>query len=85
MSEQFKGDVSPASENLESQSYKEFQIATEEEGRIMSEIEKVFATTSSREEAEKIVLETLAPQMDEAIKKSRQALDNWLSEMRKDS
>ncbi|MCX6765890.1 MAG: hypothetical protein NT136_02940 [Candidatus Moranbacteria bacterium] len=85
MIEQFKGEVGPAPEKLEDQKYKEFQATMDEEERIMKEIDNVLATTPNREEAEKIVLETLAPQMDEAIRKSKQALDNWLNEMRKDN
>lgn len=85
MTEQFKREVESTSENREDQNYKEFQAAIEEEERIMSEINKVFAATPNREEAEKIVLETLAPKMDEAIKKSRQALDKWLNEMKKEN
>jgi hypothetical protein len=54
----------------------------EEEARIMKEIERVFATTPDREEAEKIVLEKYASQMDKAMKKSRQALKEWFETMR---
>lgn len=82
MSEMPKNKVDHIFENLENQYYKEFQAATEDEQIIMGEINKVFETTLNRKEAEKIVLETLAPKMDEAIKKSRQILDKWINEMK---
>lgn len=82
MSEQLKGEVGHDLENLENQKYKEFQIATEEESLIMKEIDNVFVSTPDRKEAEKIVLETLAPRIDEAMKKTKQALENWLNEMK---
>lgn len=78
MNEQFKGEKGPAPENLEDQKYAALQVAMDEEDRIMKEIDNVFTTTSDRAEAEKIVLEKYASQMDEAMKKSRQSLDEWL-------
>jgi len=55
----------------------------EEEEKIIDEINKVFETTPNREEAEKIILGTLAPQMDETIKKFNQALNNWQNKMKR--
>jgi hypothetical protein len=78
MSEQFKREASPAPENLEDQKYAALQAAIDEEDRIMKEIDNVFVTIPNREEAEKIVLEKYAHQMDEAMKKSKQTLDEWL-------
>lgn len=78
MNEQSKGEKGPAPENLEDQKYVALQAAMDDEDRIMKEIDNVFATTSDRAEAEKIVLEKYAPQMDETMIKSRQALDEWL-------
>lgn len=84
MSEQFKGTVEPTLENLEKNGgYEKYQSAMEEEERIMSEIKKVFATTTDQKEAEKIVIEILAPQMDRAMKASKEALAHWLNEMQK--
>ena len=77
MSEQFKGERGP-----KIQKYTVLQEAMNKEDRIMKEIDNVLTTTSDREEAEKIVLERYAPQMDEAMKKSRQALDEWLEAIR---
>ena len=82
MSEQFSGEKGPAPENLEDQKYRELQAAMNEEDRVMAEIDKVFASTPDRAKAEKIVLEKLAPSMDEAMKKSGEALKAWLDTMR---
>lgn len=83
MNEQFKGEKGPAPENLEDQKYAALQVAMDGEDSVMKEIDNVFTTTPNREEAEKIVLEKYASQMDEAMKKSRQALDEWLSTIEK--
>lgn len=77
MNEQFKGEKGPAPEKIEDQKYTALQAAIDEENRIMKEIDDVFATTQNRAEAEKVVLEKYASQMDEAMKKTRQALDEW--------
>lgn len=79
MNEQFKGEKGPAPENLEDQKHAAFQAAMDEEEKIMAEINKVLESTPDRAKAEKIVLEKYASQMDEAMKKSKQALDEWLS------
>jgi len=78
MSEQFKGERGPAPENIEDQKYAAFQAAMGEEDKIMEGINKVLESTPNRAEAEKIVLEKYASQMDEAMRKSRQSLDEWL-------
>ncbi len=85
MNERFKGEKGPTPEILEDQKHKELQAAMAEEDRIMKEIDNVFAITSDRMEAEKIVLEKLAPSMDEAMKKSSEALKVWLDTMREAS
>lgn len=79
MNEQSKGEKGPTPENLEDQKYTALQAAMDEEDKIMKEIDNVFATTSDRAEAEKIVLEKYISQMDEAMRKSRQAFDEWLN------
>ena len=61
MSEQFKGEKGPASENLEDQKHGELQAAMDEEARVMAEIDKVLFGTPDRAKAEKIVLEKWAP------------------------
>jgi len=81
MSEKFKGEKGSTPENLEDQIYKELQVAIDEERHIMDEIEKVLTDTSSREEAEKIILEKYATLMDNAIKKSGEALKAWLKKI----
>lgn len=81
MKEEFKEEISPAPENIEDQKYCEVQKAEHEENRIMREIDRIFATASSREEAEKIILEKWIPQLEEARKKSDEARKAWLDAM----
>ena len=78
MSERFDGKT----ENLEDQKHRELQSAMDEEDRIMKEIDNILASTPDKSEAEKIVLEKLAPLMDEAMKKSKEALKAWLDTMK---
>jgi len=85
MSEKFKGEKGPVPENLEDQKHRELREAMDEEDRIMREIDNVFASMPDRAEAEKIVLENWAPLMDEAMKKSGEALKAWLETMRETS
>lgn len=81
MSEQLSGEKGSTPENLTDQKYREFQTAMGEEDRVMAEIDKVLSGTPDRAEAEKIVLEKWAPLMDEAVKKSGEALKAWLNVM----
>lgn len=85
MNGQFKRETDPPPENLENQKYEELQAAMNEERRIMKEIDDVLASTPDRAEAEKLVLEKWAPLMEEAIKKSSEALKEWLDFIRKTS
>ena len=78
MNEQSKREKGPTSENIEDQKYTALQVAMDEEDKIMAEINKVFESTPDRAEAERIVLEKHASQMDEAMKKSKQVLGEWL-------
>jgi len=82
MSKQFSGEKGLAPENLEDHKYQELQAAMDEENQVMAEIDKVLANTPDKAEAEKIVLEKWAPLMDEAMKKSGEALKAWLDIMR---
>ncbi len=61
----------------------EFNRALEEEERIWKEMDKVFATTPNRGEAEKIVLEQYADQMDSALQNSKRVLAELLELVRK--
>ena len=81
MAEKFEGEKNKTPESIEDQKYREFQEAMAEEDRIMQEIDNVLVSTSDRAEAEKIVLEKWASLMDEAMKKSREALKAWLDTM----
>ena len=85
MTEKFKREQYPSPENLEDQKYKELQAVMDEEDRIMKEIDDVLTSTQDRAGAEKIVLEKYAPLMDEAIKKSGEALRAWLDFIRESS
>lgn len=82
MNKKFSGEKGSAPENLEDQKHRELQAAMDEEDRIMKEIDNVLASAPDRAEAEKIVLEIWAPLMDEAMKKSGEALKAWLDTMR---
>ena len=81
MSEKFEVGKNKTPENIEDEKYLELQEAMNEENRIMGEINIVFSSISDRAEAEKIVLEKWAPLMDEAMKKSHEALKTWLDTM----
>jgi len=81
MPEKFEGEKNKTPESIEDQKYHELQEAMDEEERIMREIDNVLASTSDRAGAEKIVLEKWAPLMDEAMKKSHEALKAWLGTM----
>ncbi|GBE16310.1 hypothetical protein BMS3Abin15_00123 [bacterium BMS3Abin15] len=88
MSEQFKGENIPSPENKgaveeEARLHKELQEAMDEEDRIMAEMDKIFESTPDRGEAEKIILEKLAPSMDEAVKKSSELTTQWLEAMKR--
>lgn len=82
MSEKLKKEIGPIPEQLEDQKYKAFQEAMDEEDRIIKEIDNVLKTMP-KEEAEKIVLENYAPLMDEAMQRSKRALQEWLDLMDK--
>mgnify|MGYP001562450790 len=82
MNEQFGGEKGPASENLEDQKYRELQVAHDEEDRVMAEINKVFDGAPDRAEAEKIVVGKWAPLLEQAMKKSGEALKAWLDAVR---
>ena len=83
MTDQFKGEKGPTPENSEDQKYTALQSAMDEQEEIMEGIKNVFETMPDRAEAEKIVLGKYASQMDEAMRKSRQALDKWLIDIKK--
>jgi len=85
MSEQPKEERIQTPESLEDQKYTALQSAAEEVDKIMREIDKVFAATQDRAEAEKIVIEKYVSQMEEAMKNQRQALKEWLNTMPRDS
>ncbi|MEK7179355.1 MAG: hypothetical protein AAB727_03845, partial [Patescibacteria group bacterium] len=65
--ERFKKEKQSAPEYGEAHEYKGFQDAIDEEARIMREIERVFATVSDRNEAERVVLELWVPRIEEAM------------------
>lgn len=69
-------DRSPESE--EEQKYQALQAAFGEEHRIMREMDNVFASTTDRVE-----LERWASLMDAAVKKTSEAIEDWLDFVRK--
>lgn len=84
MSEQPKEEAISTLENLEDQKYADLKSSMDEEDRIMKEIDGLLSASPDREEAEKAILEKYASLMDEAMKKSRQALGEWLSIIEKE-
>ncbi len=82
MTEQNPREVGSSPEYAENPEYAALQIAMDEEDSLMRQIDHVFATTQDREEAERIILKKLAPQMDEALKKTREAHDRWIVAMK---
>lgn len=75
----------PSHEALDEENrlYNELQEAMKERDRIMDEIDKVLESVPDRSEAEKIVLEKLAPSMDEIVKKESRLTTEWLESMKK--
>ena len=49
----------------------------------MREIERVFATVSDRNEAERVVLELWVPRIEEAMRESTKAFRRWLDALTK--
>ncbi len=84
MSEQPKEEKIQIPENLEDQKYAELKSSMDEEDRIMKEIDGLLNAATNREGAEKTIIEKYAPLMDGAMKKSRQALDEWLGTIEKE-
>jgi CHASE3 domain sensor protein len=79
MNEQIKDKNNLSPENLEDQKYATFQTAMNEVDRIMKEMNDIFTITPNRKEAEKIIMEKYATQMDDAIEKSKQASSEWFN------
>lgn len=52
----------------------ELNDATAEEQRVLDEIKKVLEEATDKREAERIILERLAPAMDAALARSRRAI-----------
>jgi len=77
MAEQNRGEGEQTPESLESQKYAALLATLDEEDRIMKEIDQVFVTTTDRLEAEKFILENLAPKMDKAMKAMGEAFREW--------
>jgi len=72
-----------ALENEERRLYHELDVALADQADVMHEIDQVLDSTPDRLQAEKIVLEKLAPRMDEATKKVGIAQTAWLAALDK--
>jgi len=83
MSEPRMGEVTPTPENLEDQYYADFQAAMDEEERIKGEIDLQLTMTQNIEQARQTIITKLAPQMEAAQAKSKDALAKWLKEIGK--
>ena len=68
-----------ASQTEEDKAYAELKAAEDEETKILKEMDKILQSSENREEAEKLILQTHAPLMDAAMRRSREALDKWLA------
>ena len=66
-------------EKLSISLYEKLRACTKEEDRIITEMTKILTDAPDRIKAEKLVLEKLAPLMDEAMRKASDALQEWLS------
>lgn len=69
--------------NKKEADYYTFITSETEVENILKEIEFVFATHTDREVAEKIVLEKWADKMTSALERSTQALEKWLTGLKK--
>lgn len=83
MSEKFNPEKGLIPENSENQKYRGYKEAEAEMGRIMRDIESVFSRSLNRSEAERIVVESIAPLMDRALQKLDEAYKEWLEDMQK--
>ncbi len=77
MSEQPNKEKSSAQENLGGQKYKEWQAAMSEVDTIAKEINKILISAPDKTEEGRIIFKKYASLMDEAIKKSSEALKAW--------
>jgi len=70
------------------EAYRRLLSAADGEQQILREMDEALAREADREKAEKIVLQKYGPMMDEAMKASREAFDEWMAigreEMRKE-
>ena len=65
-----------------SEAYTELVAAEEDVRKVWADIDQTIKSAVNREFGEKLALELYAPLMDKAMKKSREALDKWLQEIR---
>jgi hypothetical protein len=70
-----------AQETIQDKNYNELQVAEHEIEVIFKEIDKVFSTSPSKIEAEKVIVAIWAPKLDAAMKKSTQALEKWIASL----
>ncbi len=70
-------------ESPEDQKYRDFQAAIQEEERIWDEMNKIIGAAPTKEEGQEIALEKYADLMDEALKKSRIAYEEWMNEFKR--
>lgn len=70
-------------EQSESEAFDALTQALTEEHRVLAEIREVFQTQGDRANAERIVLQDHAAALDDALRKSREAMDRWLGLLQK--
>ncbi len=82
----FEKSSNPSAEQyleiIESRAYTELLQAQERVDLLMQEIKRVFATTSDKQTAERIILENFAPQLSEAQREVNRAIEDWIDSIR---
>ena len=71
-------------DKIENKTYEEMMAAEEKVMKILANIDQVVKSALNRECGEKVAIELYAAQMDEAMQKSREALDKWLMTIQKE-
>ena len=73
----------PPSLRREQELFERYLAAENEVQAIFNEINKILGSTKDRSEAERILLQTHANRLEQAVRKSRELLIRWLEEIKK--
>lgn len=72
---------SPSSPEREEDLFKAYSSAEDEVENIMKEINGILAGAQDRAEAERVLLNTHADRLDQATRKARALLNQWLAHL----